>query len=48
MSVSVVPTLFVLDGTEKLLHRQTGYVEGGEEELIHILRQATKQTTTHK
>lgn len=48
MSVSVVPTLFVLDGTGKLLHRQTGYVEGGEWELIHILRQATKQTTIHK
>lgn len=43
LNVSAVPALFVFDGTGKLLHRRTGYVEGSEGELLPILRGATKK-----
>ena len=38
MNVAMVPSLFVFDGKGKLLHRTTGYVDGGEREIIRILR----------
>lgn len=44
MNVSAVPALFVLDGSGKLLHRRSGYVEGSESEIIRVLREAANRS----
>lgn len=42
MGVNVVPNVIVLDGKGKIILRKTGYVEGGESEIIKAIRSASK------
>ncbi|MBR8732014.1 Thiol-disulfide oxidoreductase ResA [Porphyromonas levii] len=42
MGVNVVPNVIVLDGKGKIILRKTGYVEGGESEIIKAIRSANK------
>lgn len=42
MGVNVVPNIIVLDGKGKIILRKTGYVEGGESEIIKAIRSANK------
>lgn len=37
MNVQNVPHLFILDGKGKIIYNHTGYTDGGEEEIYHIL-----------
>ena len=39
MNVQNVPHLFVLDGKGKIIYNHTGYTDGGEEEIYHIIKQ---------
>lgn len=38
MNVNMVPSVFVLDGKGNIAYRHTGYVEGGESELIRQVK----------
>ncbi len=38
MNVSLIPALFIVDGEGKIAYSHTGYTEGGEAELIKIVR----------
>lgn len=40
MGVSVVPSVIVLSGDGEVIFRKTGYVEGGEGEIIKAIRKA--------
>lgn len=42
MGVNVVPNVIALDGKGKIILRKTGYVEGGESEIIKAIRSANK------
>lgn len=42
MNVNMVPAAFVLDGEKNIIHRHTGYVEGGETELWHHIKRAAR------
>lgn len=39
MNVQNVPHLFILDGKGKIIYNHTGYTDGGEEEIYHIIKQ---------
>ncbi len=44
MNVAMVPSLFVFDGRGELIHRGTGYVDGGESEIIEVIRKHLPQS----
>lgn len=39
MQVTVVPTVFVLNGKGEIVYRHTGYAEGGEQELYRVVKE---------
>lgn len=42
LGVNVVPCVIVFDGKGNIIHRKTGYVEGGESEIIEAVRSSSK------
>lgn len=42
MGVQAVPSVIVLDGKGKVIYRKTGYVEGGEADIIKAIRSSRK------
>lgn len=39
LNVELVPTMFIFNGKGKIVHRTTGYVDGGESEVLKVLRE---------
>ena len=42
LGINLIPYALVLDGNGNIVYNHTGYVDGGEEELIEVVRKYSK------